>query len=195
VPPFNDDKGSYCTRSTFNVTLISNPPPTLGQSSSTSVEHHTTLTQTSRIDVHGVSVDVACHIDRVRELWPGHGKSWRTSWLMKMRGGVPIDFYFQSFAAIELVANESVPARYCVSSKNTCNEWQCQSSRCAPWVKFWWVDWAKVTQRPCSAFICEKRSLCARPTLTRPFPFNHNPNDRAPRYLRDAEVRLLAVKY
>ena len=69
MPPFNDDKGSYCNRSAFNVTSISNLPPTLGQSSSTSVEYHTTLTQTSRISVHGVSVDVACHIDRVRERW------------------------------------------------------------------------------------------------------------------------------
>ena len=105
-------------------------------------------------------------------------------------------FYFQSraLAAIELVDNESVPARYCVSSKNACTEWQCQSSRCAPWVGFWWVAWAKAMQRSST---CEKRCLCApsRLTLIRPFPLNHNPNDRAPRYLRDTEVRLLLVKY
>ena len=69
MPLFDDDKGSYCKCSAFIVTSISNLPPTLGQRSPTSAEHHTTLTQTSLTDVYEVSVDVACHPSRVRELY------------------------------------------------------------------------------------------------------------------------------
>jgi hypothetical protein len=81
VPFFDDDKGSNYNRSAFIVTSICNQPPTLGQSSPTSVEHHTTLTQTSLTDVMGFPLMLRAIFLGYVSFGMNHGNPGRGFWI------------------------------------------------------------------------------------------------------------------